>query len=273
MTEEQSHSQAEIGSPMPLPAAAVAAAPAPPARRRGGFFGRFLAALLVIIITTCIVLVAVAVAYVYVLETPQQFAEVQAQLRTAQAQSLVLQFQNNALQTQIASQGQRGDTDHETLGDLKHQLADLDQLRVQLRQEREQSASQNATLVAEARDSRDSVALFATAEASRSTLLAELDRRSARIERFLQRLSDISSDTALDLGATTLPAAPIVEITPTAPPSTAVASNTSIPNTSVPTEPPTPTQVVTATRSPSATPRPPAPTIISELSPTSTPRR
>jgi hypothetical protein len=281
--EEEVPAPVENPSPMPPPAPAVVAEKAETrrlegqsARRRGGFLSRFLAAVLVLLITTFIVLFAVGAALLnfgYVPDLPRQLGAAQAQLGTVQAQSLALQLQNNVLQTQVAAQGQRADLDHEVIGDLKSQIANVSELRNQLRQEREQSVSQNATLVAEARSSRDAVALFATAEAGRAALLADLDRRSARVERFLQRLSDISGDTALDLGAATQPALPsaaipapttISEPSPTPTPTAAPTS------TGVPTEPPTPTPAARATRSPSATPRQAAPTTITELSPTPT---
>lgn len=253
MTEEQP----ENGAPPPL-----APAPAAPARtrRQGGFAGRFFAALLVIAITTFLALLAGASALLwmgYTPDTPRQLGAAQDQLATLQAHSDTLQARNDMLQTEVAGQAQRFSADHETLDDLGDQLANIEDVRATLRQEREQSASQNATLVAEARSSRDAVALFATVEASRAALLAELDRRSARVERFLQRLSDISSDTALDLGATQAPLPPtfppalttIAELSPTP---------TSVPTaTRVPTEPPAPTSAATAT---SAATEPPAPT-------------
>jgi hypothetical protein len=96
------------------------------------------------------------------------------------------------------------------------------------------------------RTSRDAVAVFATSEAGRAALLTELNRRSERVERFLQRLSDISQDTALDLQSITptlvLPVATLVLPTPTPtlmiPTSTPLATST--PN-------PSPTVKVTAT--------------------------
>ncbi|HEU5100314.1 MAG TPA: hypothetical protein VFU22_14900 [Roseiflexaceae bacterium] len=259
MTEEQRVAPPENGSPPP--SAAVPVAPARPSGR-GGCLGRFFAALLVIVITTFLALLAGAGALLWLgftPDTPQQLGAAQAQLATLQAQSDALQARNDVLQTEVAGQAQRFSADHETLDEIHDQLANIEGVRDALRQEREQSASQNATLVAEARGSRDAVALFATAEASRAALLAELDRRSARVERFLQRLSDISSDTALDLNATQLPLPPtlspaqttISELSPTP---------TSAPTpTSVPTEPPTPTASSRSTATP--TPAEPSPTL------------
>jgi hypothetical protein len=235
--------------------------------------GRFLSAILVILITTFLVLLAGASALIwfgYTPDTPRQLGAAQAQLATVQAQGAVLQAQNSALQTEVAAQAQRYATDHEALGEINNQLANIADLRNTLRDERQQSASQNATLVAEARDSRNAVAIFATVEVGRAMLLAELDRRSARVERFLQRLSDISSDTALDLGATQAP------LPPTFPPAQTTISELSPTPTQAPTSIPTNTSVTTSTSvptepaTPSATARRQSPTVISELSPTPT---
>ncbi|MEO7912566.1 MAG: hypothetical protein ABIV47_23195 [Roseiflexaceae bacterium] len=266
MTEEQLPEQPESGSPPGVPPAAPA-----PARRRGGCLGRFFSAILVIVITTFLALVAGASALLwfgYTPDTPRQLGAAQIQLATVQAQGDALQAQNSALQTEIAAQSQRYGTDHETLSEISNQLANIADLRNALRDERQQSASQNATLVAEARDSRNAVAIFATIEADRAVLLADLDRRSARVERFLQRLSDISSDTALDLAATQAP------VLPTSPPAQTTISELSPTPTQVPTSAPTATSASTstsvATEPPTPTARRQSPTALSELSPTPT---
>jgi hypothetical protein len=271
VTEEQAPAQPENAAPPSVPPVA-----ATPARQRGGCLGRFVSAILVILITTFLALLAGASALIwfgYTPDTPRQLGAAQAQMATLQAQSDALYAQNSALQTEVAAQAQRYGADHETLGEINNQLANIADLRNTLRDERQQSASQNATLVAEARDSRNAVAIFATIEADRAVLLAELDRRSARVERFLQRLSDISSDTALDLGATQQP------IPPTFPPAQTTISELSPTPTPVPTAAPTTTSAPTPTSEPTATraaTEPPAPsatarrqpTTISELSPT-----
>jgi septal ring factor EnvC (AmiA/AmiB activator) len=235
--------------------------------------GRFFSAILVILITTFLALLAGASALIsfgYTPDMPRQLDAAQAQLATVQAQSDALQAQNSALQTEVAAQAQRYGTDHEALGEISTQLTNIADLRNTLREERQQSAGQNATLVAEARDSSNAVAIFATVEAGRAVLLAELDRRSARVERFLQRLSDISSDTALDLGATQAP------VPPTFPPAQTTISELSPTPTLAPTSIPTDTSVPTSTSvstepaTPSATARRQSPTVISEPSPTPT---
>jgi hypothetical protein len=156
------------------------------------------------------------------------------------------------MQTQLSDLARRADANREALGELQQQKDALDGLRTDL----EEAARRNATVVAEARTSRDAVALFATAEAGRVVLLDELKRRSDRIERFLQRLSDISDDAALDLGAGASPTTldpPTAQPAPTDTPTPAEPTDTP---TQIPTAAPTdtPTAAPTDTRRP-ATPR------------------
>lgn len=257
--EEQAPTQSEpAASAPPAPPPNEPAATPKPARQRGGCLGRMLAALLVVIITTFLALAVGASGLLYLGFTPaapQQLGEAQMQIATLQAQ-------NSALQTQVAAHETRGATDHEVLGDLKRSVDDLADLRGQLRQERESSAAQSATLIADVRASRDSVALFATAEASRAALLVELERRSARVERFLQRLGDIANDTALDLANAT---AAIPTLTPSPAPLPTPSA------TLVPT--PSPTALSTATIAPSVTPAAtatPAATVAATATPVAT---
>jgi hypothetical protein len=261
VTDEQPPTRTESSTSIPPRDTETRAAAQPPVRR-GGCVGRFLSALLVVIITTFLALVAGAAGLLYLGVTPampRQLVEAQVQLATVQAQ-------NTSLQTQVAANEQRGTTDHEVLGDLKRQVDDIADLRNRLSQERENSAAQSATLVADVRAGRDAVTLFATAEAGRAALLAELERRSARVERFLQRLGDIASDTALDLAGTTpiiptllptevltptpvLSPTPLATLTPTAAPSATVAV------TALPSATSTPAATVAPTRTARASPR------------------
>jgi hypothetical protein len=234
--------------------------PLPPAEpRRGGCVGRFISALLVLLITTMIAVAAVVLIYLFVLETPTQIAELRGRAATAEAQNAELRTQSGAMRTEVAALASRADANREALGELQQQKADLDALRDAL----ENAARQNATVVAEARTSRDAVALFATAEAGRAELLDALRRRSERIERFLQRLSDISNDAALDLGTGPSPVPGALTDTP-------APTDTPVP---APTEEPadTPAPQATTTRRPVITPRTPPTSAESPTTPSGTP--
>jgi hypothetical protein len=237
----------------------------PPAPRRGGCVGRFLSALLVILITTFLSLVGVALAYVYFLQAPDQLAELRGRVATAEVQNASLRGENSAMQTQVADLAREAGANREALGELQQQKDALDGLRAEL----ESRARQNATVVAEARSSRDAIALFATAEAGRAGLIDDLKRRSDRIERFLQRLSDISEDAALDIGVGSSPTVP----TPTALPPEPPTSTTPPTDAPVPTITSIPTSLSpsAATSTPSGTPAP-EPSATPTRSPTSTPR-
>jgi hypothetical protein len=235
-----------------------------PAPRRGGCVGRFLSALLVIVITTFLSLIGVVLAYVYFLETPSQLSDLRGRVATAEVQNAGLRAENSAMQTQVADLARQAGANREALGELQQQKAALDDLREEL----ETSARQNATVVAEARSGRDAIALFATAEAGRAGLIDDLKRRSDRIERFLQRLSDISEDAALDLGVgvSPVPTAPPADIP--APTPTVLPTNAPSPAaTSTPIDTPPPTATSTPTSTPS-----PEPSATPARRPTTTPR-
>ena len=169
-------------------------------RRSYACLGRFFAALLVILITTSLAVAAVVGAYFWLgfsIDTPAEIAQSQIIIATLQAENSVLQTQNNVMQTQIVDLDENETADQGTLDELEQQLVELSDMRNQLAEGQEE----NATALAEIQETRDDLVLMATTEADRDVLLDELTRRSARIERFLQRLSDLSGDTAADLSA------------------------------------------------------------------------
>lgn len=220
------------------PGAPAPPRPTPPPPRSGGpgFFSRLVAAFLVVMMAAAVALLAMVGLLAYfglTLDSPRQFDEGRAQLATAQVERA-------ALQTAIVEHEARNSAARAELGELREQVGEL----VDLSSRMEQSSVENATVVAEARASRDAVAVYATAEAGRAALLDELQRRSDRLERFLQRLGDIASDAALDLQAGETP-------TPDATP--APAGTTVVPTLEATTAPEaTPTR--TADPAPSATP-------------------
>lgn len=228
--------------------------PPPPPKRSGGFLSRLIGALFMIIIAASIALIAGAAGLLWLGFTPtmpQDLDTTRSELTTAQVQYGELVLQADRMATQIAEQERRNSSARETLDDLNSQMASLNAVRTQL----EENIAENATVIAEARDSRAAVESFATAEAQRAALLDELQRRSERVERFVQRLSDISSDTALDLQGSVTP-------TPLALPTL----------TSQPTASATPVATPTATLSPTVTLAPTATAVRSSPTITATVR-
>ncbi len=221
------------------------AATPPPTPRRGSFLGRLITGLLFVVITTALALAVVLAAFFrlgFTVDTPQRLAEAQQQLATAQAQNQALQGQTLLLQTQVVDLDRRVVGGRETLDDLRGQVAEMGGLADRLAE----SDARGATVVAEARASRDAVTLFATAEADRVLLLIQLRQRSDRMERFIQRLGDISQDTASDLQGAPLGPTPPATPEPT-------ASATASPAATPPTATPPPTAAATATSTAEAT--------------------
>lgn len=187
--------------------------PDAPVPRRGS--GRFAAGLLTILLAVILSVVAIGglfLALGFPTDAAQQLSSTRALQATLQAQNTQVELQNAALQTQVAVLDRRVSTSRESVDEITQQIAALGVLRDQI----QQADIRNATIVAQAQTSRDAVAHFATVEAGRAALIAELGQKSLRIERFLQRLSDIAGDAAPDaVGATALPTTATPTPTPT----------------------------------------------------------
>lgn len=219
--------------------------PAPKSRSAASCLGRLLAALLVIVITTIVTLAAVAGGATWLGFTPQsatQLRAAQMQVATLEARNSALEGQNAAVQTQIAQMIGQAGSDRESLDELRIEVEKFANLSDQVETRLAQDAREQATLVAEMRSSRDSVLVFATAEAGRVQVLTELERRSERVERFLQRLSDISGDAALDVQSPT----PTTEMSTTRAPDPTILTS----STASPPDTPTPTAVPTSQNTP-----------------------
>jgi hypothetical protein len=189
--------------------------------RNGGgcmsWLGRLTAALLVVLMSTVLALLAMvtlAFRLGYDPGTPERLGLAEAAASTAEARAL-------ALETQVAELQARDDAAAQALDTIDAQLVRLEAQATQFTH----SADAMATAMGEARAIQVQVAVFATAEAGRAELLADLQRRSERVERFLQRLGDIADDTGADLSTPTL-APPTETAAPPTPSATEVASPT-----------------------------------------------
>lgn len=213
--------------------------PSPSGERRSyACLGRFFAALLVVIITTSLAVSAIVAAYFWLgfsIDTPTNIVQLRVIVATLQAEHISLQTQNVAMQTQIADLSERDSMEQATLDELEQQLIELSDMRDQLAT----SEQKNATALTEIQETRDDLVLMATTEADRDVLLNDLTRRSARIERFLQRLSDLSGDASADLSVD--PTAPVSATT------TLTATQTITPDDVVPATTPSPTNTATVT--------------------------
>lgn len=179
-----------------------------------------------------------------------------------------LREQNETLQIQVATLQARTETlstnELQIRDELQALAAELSSMSLVHTTLREQVV-QVATIQAEANRERLAAAVMATAQTEREQQLARIDAnlhelqgRIERITRFIQRLNDISGDTAFDLDVTPpylTPTATPAEETSTShlmltPPATGAATVDSIRNTSMRT---TPTPTRSATPLPMAT--------------------
>jgi hypothetical protein len=169
------------------------------------------------------------------------------QIRQSSADVAALQGQNQALQTQVALLSTAGaaqagsvNTARERVDGLESKVAAYEQQAAGLAGQAATAASlandlnENialaATIQAEARQGQVLAAVVATVQAGNASKIDDLQRRTDRIARFLQRIGDLSSELSAQDGT---PGTPLP--TASAPP-----ASTSTP-TSVLTPTPTPT--------------------------------
>lgn len=212
-------------------------------RTRANCLGQILTTLLLIIVGVALAIAGVAALAFYVFgftpETPAQAARAQNDVQ-------VLQQQNSALQTQVADLTNRSDSSRELLQDLDKQVRGLGNVSDQIRQ----YDSVAATIQVESHDSRTAVAAYSSAMATRVAQIDDIQRRTDRITRFLQRLSDISGDTVNDLGGpngSATVASTETAVATIAPPPSPTSTTTPTPTVSnTPVEPTVPTGVATS---------------------------
>lgn len=202
----------------------------PPRQRRScaARIGAFFSWLLTLVLAVGLALVAGgAVAYWlfgYRADTPARLAEARGELVMLREENSMLQTQVALAQTEVAGARTRAANNAEQLDELNNDLETMAALATSLRE----NVAQAATVQAQARDSQAAVAAFATVQAASLNQIDELDRRTERIARFLERLSDIAGDTVLDLDGSAAGQTPTVTatVTPTAPPATGTPTAT-----------------------------------------------
>ena len=189
------------------------APPAPPHRSCLSRIGSFFAWLLMLVLSAGLVLVALgAIAYYgfgYTLDTPGRLIRASDEVAAVQQENSTLQTQVVVMQTQAAQQAMRTSDNSELLDDVERTLDEIQQQSwevEQLSNQLRENVSIAATIQSGAHDDRVLVSVMATTQAKRDvqvneilTNVEELQQQTERIARFLQRLSDISGDTALDL--------------------------------------------------------------------------
>ena len=153
------------------------------------------------------------------------------QIRQASADVAALQSQSQALQTEVALLSTAGATQEGSVSAARERVDELEAKVVTYEQQAADLAGQAitaaalakdlnanialaATIQAEARQGQVLAAVVATVQAGNTSQISDLQARTDRITRFLQRLSDLAGNLSQDVTPT--PAAPTATATPTA---------------------------------------------------------
>lgn len=211
-----------------------------------GRLGRLVAALLVVLMAAAVALLAllgVGWGLGFDPGTPHR-------LDAAEQRVAALEAAGQAMQTEVVVL--RGHREEAATS-----IRVLEQQVVRLEAQTEQfvkSADGIATAIADVRTMQIQVAAFATAEADRAVLLADIDRRTERVDRFLQRLSDIAANTSSDLQTPTASPTATRSPEPTASPTASPTATRSPEPTASRTARSTATSTPRATRTTTPTP-------------------
>lgn len=224
----------ESVAPAPLPPVPPTTQIVPPRRscmsRVLGFVGWIITIVLSAGLAIIIAAAILFYSFGFNLSTPSQ-------IRQASADVAALQSQNQALQTEVALLSTTGANQEGSVSSARERVDDLESKVTAYSQQAAELAGQSATAAALANDLTTNIALAATiqADARQGQLLAavvatvqvgntskidDLQRRTDRIARFLQRLGDLagelSQEATLTPAANAAPAAtPTAEVTPT----------------------------------------------------------
>ncbi len=209
--------------------------PLPPtsAKQRGGcgaFVGRLFTALLVVLLLVPLSVAggaALAYYFGFTQQLPVDVQRTQQELATVQAAQAVQQ-------TQLAELNRNQSSNSELLGAAQSEVATLQadvQAMQELADELRAGAKTVATLQAQVEAGIITISVFATAQAERAAQVDELARRTERVNRFIDRLSDITDETVLDLQGMRRPAAPAAPDATSTPmgPATPIATATITP--------------------------------------------
>lgn len=198
---------------------------------------------------------AAAIAYLvfgFTLATPAQIrqgtndlAVLQNQAQTLQTEVARLSAAENAGVSELSSARERIDELEVQVAGFEQQAAELASqaaTAAALAQDLNENVALAATIQAEGREGQLLVAVVATVQADNAARLAEVERRSDRLSRFLQRLGDLASDAALDSNSP-LPSESTTPVSPSAstaaPLGTITATTGTAATTSTPTITPT----------------------------------
>ncbi|MBX0327742.1 hypothetical protein K2Z83_08640 [Oscillochloris sp. ZM17-4] len=233
MTQPQEPEYAAPGPPpaQPQPTARLA----PPRRscmsRAMGFIGW----IVTVVLSAALAIAAAAAILFYVfgfnLSTPGQIRQSSADVATIQSESQALQTEVALLRTASAEQVGGVNVARERVDDLEAKVAAYEQQAAELAgqaataaalaRDLDENIALAATIQAQAREGQVLVSVVATVQADNTGRLSDLQLRTDRIARFLQRLGDLAGDLSSQDG-TPAPAetpapteTPTAEVTPT----------------------------------------------------------
>lgn len=133
------------------------------------------------------------------LGTPSQIRQSNLDLAALRATNAALQTEVVLLSTASAEQGSGVGSARERVDELEAKVSAYEQqaaTTLALTQDLNDNIALAATIQAEAREGQLLAAVVATVQAGNTSQLSELERRTDRIARFLQRLGDIAGDLA-----------------------------------------------------------------------------
>jgi hypothetical protein len=235
-------------TPPPSPSPSTSRPPAsPPARPRRGCGSQLLGLigwLVTLALSAALGIAALAAIAYFIfgfdLATPGQIRQASADVAGLQGQADTLATEVAQLRTAEVEGARRLSAAAERVGELEAQVTGFEQQAAALAEqgatasalsrELSENVALAATIQAEGREGRVFLSVVATTQADTSLRVAELQRRTERITRFLERLGDLAGDVA-DNGAplptdtppvgATAPASPAPTATPTARPTVA----------------------------------------------------
>lgn len=248
-----------------------AAPPSPPARpsRRGcgsqilSFFGW----VLTLALSVALALAAIAAIAFFVFgltpATPNELRQAGADVAALQTQVATLEAETVRLRSSEAESSESLDDAVARVNELEAQVATYEQEVAELAGQAgtaaalsaalEENIDLAATIQAEGREGQVLVAVVATVQADNSARLDDIQARTERLSRFLQRLSDLAGDASFDAPAAEATAEPESDTaTPTAASLRTTATPTAVRTTVTPTDTPEPS----STAAPTGTPRP-----------------
>lgn len=201
--------------PSPPPQVAPPTNRLPPAPRQRSCVGQLFGLvgwLLTLLLSAALALAAAAaLLYFYfgfTLATPGQIRQASSDIDTLRQQNQALQTEVAQLSSTDAEQSSAAGTDRERIDELESLVANYEQQAAEmagqaataaaLAQDLEENIALAATIQAEGRENKVLMSVIATVQVDNSSRLSELQRRTDRIARFLQRLGDLSADIAAE---------------------------------------------------------------------------